>query len=199
MSRPQTHALGVRVKSGWATAVLVAGPVRAPRVVDRRTIALSDPAVAASRQPYHAVMGARAPDAARVEATLRGVVARVTRRSMGALIAEYRAAGHVVRRVALVVGSMIDPARIGNDHIRAHALEGQLFRTALEGAVRARRLPCAVVVERAVYATAAGTLKRSERELKRAVTELGRSLEGRWRADEKTATVAAWMTLRGRA
>ncbi|HEX4629223.1 MAG TPA: hypothetical protein VH137_10580 [Gemmatimonadales bacterium] len=199
MSRPQTHALGVRVKSGWATAVLVAGPAQAPRVVDRRTIALSDPAVAASRQPYNAVMGARASDAPKLEAMLRSVVARVTRGSVGALLAEYQAAGHVVRRVALVVGSLIDPARIGNDHIRAHALEGQLFRSALEGAVRSRRLPCSVVVERAVYATAAGTLKRSERELKRAVTELGRSLPGPWRADEKTATVAAWMTLRGRA
>jgi hypothetical protein len=144
-------------------------------------------------------MGARASDAAKVEAMLRGVVARVTRRSVGALIAEYKAAGHAVRRVALVVGSVIDPARIGNDHIRAHALEGQLFRTALEGAVRSCRLPCAVVVERAVYATAAGTLKRSEPALKRAATALGRSLPGPWRADEKTATVAAWMTLRRRA
>src|SRR5256884_6499616 len=36
--------------------------------------------------------------------------------------------------------SLIDPARIGNDHIRAHALEGQLFRTALERAAHAARL-----------------------------------------------------------
>lgn len=198
MSRSETHALGLRVKSGWAAAVLVAGPPRAPRVLDHRTIALSDPAIAASRQPYHAVMGARAADAAQLEAMLCGVVTRVTRESVGTLLAEYRAAGHAVHRVALVVGSLIDPAHIGNDHIRAHALEGQLFRNALERAVRSRRVPCTVVVERAVYHTAARLLKRSERELKHAVTALGRSLAGPWRADQKTATVAAWMALRGR-
>ncbi|HYT05812.1 MAG TPA: hypothetical protein VEM13_13130 [Gemmatimonadales bacterium] len=189
-------ALGVRVKSGWATAVLVVGPARAPRVADRRTVELSDPAVPTSRQPYHAVMGARARNAKPLEAMLRKVVARVTRTSLGKLLRDYRAAGHAVRRIALVVGSDIDPAKIANDHIRAHALEGRLFRTALEQAARSRGLRCAVVVERSVYLQAAAALRRSERQLKRAVTELGRSLDGPWRADEKTATLAAWMLLR---
>jgi len=31
------------------------------------------------------------------------------------------------------------------------------------------------------------------------VTALGRSIQGPWRADEKTAALAAWMALRGRA
>jgi len=189
------HALGVRVKSGWATAVLVAGPARAPRVVDRRTIELSDPAVPASRQPYHAVMGARAGEAKQVERRLCRIVEQVTWQSVARLLADYRAGGHAVRRVALVVGSQIDPAKIANDHIRAHALEGRLFRTALDRAVRSRRLPCSTVVERAVYAAAAATLKRPAARLKRAVTDLGRAVAGPWRADEKTATLAAWMTL----
>jgi hypothetical protein len=168
------------------------------RVVDRRTIALSDPAVPASRQPYHALLRAGARAAAGLERRLCGIVDRVTRRSVGTLIGEYRAAGRAVRRVALVVGSEIDPAKIANDHIRAHALEGRLFRTALVRAVRSRRLPCVVVVERAVYATAAAALRRSEGDLKRAVIELGRPLAGPWRADEKTATVAAWMAFAAR-
>ncbi len=143
-------ALGLRVKSGWATAVVLAGPARAPRVADRHIIVLRD----------------------------------------------CRAAGHAVRRIMLVVGSDIDPAKIGNDHIRAHALEGRLFRTVLEQAARARRLACSVVVERTVYAEAAVALKRSERELRRAVTELGRPVTGPWRADDKAATLAAWLALR---
>jgi len=189
-------ALGLRVKSGWATAVLLVGPARAPRVADRRTIALSDPAVPASRQPYHAVMGARPREAKTLEARLCRLVERVARKSLGELLAEYRAAGHAVRRVALVVGSDIDPAKIANDHIRAHALEGQLFRTALERAARARRLPCSVVVERTVYTGAASALRRPASRLKRTVTDLGRPIAGPWRADEKTATLAAWMALR---
>jgi len=189
-------ALGVRVKSGWATAVVLAGPARAPRVADRHIIALSDPAVPTSRQPYHAVLRAHPRNAARLERSLRQVVARATRRSLTRLLRDCRAAGHAVRRMMLVVGSDIDPAKIGNDHIRAHALEGRLFRTALERAARARRLACSVVVERTVYAKAAVALKRSEAQLRRAVTELRRPVTGPWRADEKAATLAAWLALR---
>ena len=188
-------ALGCRVKSGWATAVLVEGPPRSPRVVDRRAIELSDAHIPTSRQPYHAVRDARPDQAARLERYLRGLVERVTRRSLGGLLKEYRRQGCPVRRVALVVGSLIDPARIGNDHIRAHALEGQLFRTALERAARDARLPCTTLVERSLYETAAPRLKRSPAALRRAVTKLRGARAGPWRADEKAATLAAWLAL----
>ncbi len=188
--------LGCRVKSGWAVAVLVAGPARAPRVLDRRAIELSDAKVPTSRQPYHAVMDARSTDAARLEGRLRGLVERVTRRSLAGLLKQYRRDGRAVRAVALVVGSVIDPATIGNEHIRAHALEGQLFRRALERAARAARLPCTTFVERTLYETAAGRLKRSPGALKQTVAELGAAVAGGWRADEKAATLAAWLTLR---
>jgi hypothetical protein len=101
-----------------------------------------------------------------------------------------------VRTLGLVVGSVIDPATIGNDHIRAHALEGQLFRSALERAARAARLACATYVERTLYDTAATRLRRPTAELKRLVARLGGALDGPWRAEEKAATLAAWMALR---
>jgi len=189
-------AVGFRVKSGWATAVLLVGPARAPRVADRRVIELSDPAVPTSRQPYHAVMGAAPAQGAKLERRLRSVVARITRRSVRRLLQEYRRTGHAVRRVALVVGSDIDPARIANDHIRAHALEGRLFRTVLERACRSFGLRASVLVEREAYPEGATALRRSESQVKRAVQELGRAIDGPWRADEKTAALAAWMTLR---
>ena len=183
------------MKSGWATAVLLAGSSRAPRVVDRRTIALSDASVPTSRQPYHAVMGARPKEASKVERRLRAIVLRVTRRSLTALLREYRRTRRV-RGVALVVGSTIDPATIGNEHIRAHALEGQLFRTALEGAARADRLACTTHVERGLYEIAAVRLKRPAPAIKGVVADLGRAVDGPWRADEKAATLAAWLMLR---
>jgi hypothetical protein len=191
-------AVGIRVKSGWATAVLVLGPRAARRVADRRVIELCDRAVPESRQPYHAVLGASAGQGARVEHRLVRIVQDSTRRSINTLLKDYRKRGHALRAVALVVGSVIDPSTIGNDHIRAHALEGRLFRTALERAVRSFRLPCSVLVERDAYAKAATVLGRPAGALKRAVTELGRALAGPWRADEKTATLAAWMALHNR-
>lgn len=194
-ARPVPAAIGFRVKSGWATAVLLVGTARAPRVADRRVIELSDPSVPSSRQPYHAVMGASPPHASRLERRLRNVVQQVTRKSVRELLRGYRAGGHRVRAAALVVGSDIDPARIANDHIRAHALEGRLFRTVLEAAVASGGLRCAVVVEREAYALAAGVLARTEAKLRSAVADLGRSHRGPWRVEEKMAALAAWMLL----
>jgi hypothetical protein len=185
-------ALGFRVKSGRAVAVLITGPVRLPRVLDRREIDLCDPAVAASRQPYHAAMGTLQADEAKV-ARLREIVARAAHQSVAELMKAYGDAGHHVQAAGLVVGSEIDPAKITNPHIRAHALEGRLFRTVLEDALQSHRVNCSLVAERDVYRRAAEALKQSEQVLKRSVTQLGKGLEGPWRADEKTAALAAWL------
>src|SRR6267142_3077341 len=147
MSPAADVSLGCRVKSGRAVAVLLAGPVGSPRLLDRREIDLCDPAVAASRQPYHAAMGTLQTDEAKV-VRLREIVAQAAQRSVADLMKAYRDAGHEVRSAGLVVGSEIDPAKITNPHIRAHALEGQLFRTVIADAVKSCSLPCAVFVER---------------------------------------------------
>jgi hypothetical protein len=55
--KTETAALGFRVKSGWAAAVLLSGPVRSPRLCDNRAIDLSDARFPETRQPYHAAMG----------------------------------------------------------------------------------------------------------------------------------------------
>ncbi len=187
-------AIGMRVKSGWATAVLVAGPIKSPQVLDRRVIELCDPAVPESRQPYHAGMGRHETDETKINQR-RKVVTQAANRSVTELVGDYRKAGHRVSAVALVVGSDTDPTKITNPHIRAHAFEGRLFRTVLEDAVRSWGLPCSAIVERSIYSQAAKILKRPERDLKRLIAEFGRQVEGPWRADEKTACLAAWLAL----
>jgi hypothetical protein len=187
-------AIGFRVKSGWATAVLVAGPVQAPRILDRRAIDLCDPAIPESRQPHHAGMSTLQTDATKVE-RLRKIVIRAANQSVADLIKDYQTAGHQIGAAGLVVGSEIDPAKVSNPHIRAHALEGRLFRTALEEALRSCGLACSILVERNAYSRAAEILKKSPDALKRSVASLGRSVGGPWRADEKTATLAAWLLL----
>lgn len=187
-------AIGFRVKSGCATMVLVTGSIQAVRVLDHRVIELCDRAIPESRQPYHAGMGAFQTDEAKVKPLLEAVV-RVTGQSVAGLLKDYRSADYRIRAAGLVVGSEIDPGKITNPHIRAHALEGRLFRTALEDALQSCGLPSSVVVERSAYARAAQILKRSEHDLRSSVQTLGRGLGGPWRADEKTATLAAWLAL----
>jgi hypothetical protein len=50
-------------------------------------------------------------------------------------------------------------------------------------------------MERDIYGKAAVVLARSEGDLKRAVSSLGRAFGGSWRAEDKLAALAAWMTL----
>jgi len=191
----QPAAIGFRVKSGWAVAVLVAGPATAPIVLDRRVVELSDPRIPATRQPYHAATGVEQRDRKKVQ-RLAAIVRRCTRRSVGLLLREYRAAGFRLRGAALVVGSVGDPARITNPHILAHASEGWLFRTALETAALRCALPCTTIPERALFPQAAKSLRRSASDIKRKVTALGRLRGGTWRAEEKAAAVAAWLVLK---
>jgi hypothetical protein len=93
------------------------------------------------------------------------------------------------------VGSDIDPAKIANPHIRAHALEGRLFRTVLQESLESQGVSCAIFVERKVYEQAAEVLKRSEKDLKQSLTQMGRLSGGSWRGDDKLAALAAWLSL----
>jgi hypothetical protein len=197
-AKNRDSAIGFRVKSGWATAVLVAGSIQSPEVLDRRRIELSDPALPETRQPYHAAMGQLETDEAKV-AKRRKVVASTAHRSFTELLGQHHDAGHRPCAAGLVVGSEIDPARVANPHIRAHALEGQLFRTVLEEAAQSYGLPCSVFVERNIYLQATQRLEWSEDDLKGWLAKLGRALGGPWRADEKMACLAGWLVLDGSA
>jgi len=194
VSRPAA-ALGFRVKSGWATAVLLVGPRTAPRVLDRRIVELADPEVPEARQPFHAALGVHEARGARAAARLVRSVERFAQRSLAQLWAECRARGNRIRGVGIVVGSTIDPAAIANDHIRAHAEEGRLFRSVIEAAVRRRHVPARVTVERQLYAVAAAALRIPAPRLKARSAALGASVEGSWRAEDKAAALAAWMAL----
>jgi hypothetical protein len=192
----QSGALGFRVKSGWAAAVLLAGPVESPQLLDRRVVQLCDPGIPESKQPYHAKMGTLQTDDAKVE-RLRKVVVGAAQKSVLELIKDFQSDDRQISRANLVVGSDIDPARIANDHIRAHALEGRLFRTVLANALNRSGLNCSVIVERNAYKQAGEVLKKSEKQLKQALTQLGRAMNGPWRADDKLACLAAWLALTG--
>lgn len=106
--------------------------------------------------------------------------------------------GHSVRGAGVVVGSVIDPTRIANDHIRIHALEGQLFRGVVQDAVARSRLPCSIWRERDLHALATGISKRPEPALRDTLAALGREVAGPWRAEQKAAALAAWLVLAGR-
>jgi hypothetical protein len=190
-------AVGLRIKSGRAIAVAVAGPSAAPAVLLRCQVELCDPGVAATRQPYHDGFGTAQEDRQEI-ARLTEIIECCATRSIAALIHDVsNATRQPVGRpgrlwAALVVGSVTDPAAVGNLHIRAHANEGRLFRIVVERALAAHGIESTAIVAGQLAALA---LKRTDEEIRRVISEFGRTIGGPWRADEKSAATAAWMTL----
>jgi hypothetical protein len=187
-------AVGFTIKSGWAAVVLVTGSAAAPAVADSRRVEISDPEVPDSTQPYHAGFGT-ARDAGDELKRLVASVKSFGRKSVTGLLREYEKRG-VLRGAGVVVGSLIDPKTIGNDHIRIHAMEGQLFRTVVIEAAEKSGLKCAVLRERDLYGHASKALKQPEPAVRKALTEMGRHVEGGWRAEQKAAALSAWMLLK---
>ena len=196
MTKPRAAALGLRVKSGWAAAVLLTGTVRSPQLCDVRRIELSDPQHPETRQPYHAAMGKLERDARKINQRV-DVVRGIAQQSIATLLAGYRRQNLRIRRAALVVGSQIDPDSIANPHIRAHALEGRLFRSVLEESLRAHRIRANILIERHAYAHAVEELKQTNQNVRRKIQDFGREMETPWRAEQKLAAVAAWLALSG--
>jgi hypothetical protein len=190
----ETAALGFRVKSGWAAVVLVTGPIDSPALRDNRVIDLCDPRVPETRQPYHATFGQLETDAKKKNRPT-DIVHCVTKQTVTKLLSDYRRKGYSITRASLVVGSQRDPATIANPHIRAHALEGQVFRSALEQALNASGIRTAILLEHDAYVTAGAQLKKPQDDVGQTIQNLGRSSDGPWRAEQKLAALGAWVAL----
>ena len=190
----ESPAIGFRVKSGFAVAVALRGPASAPVAVARRIVAMSDPAVPETKQPYHDGFYRTEEDPREIARRLK-IVERCAAASVEALLAEEWFEGTRCRAATIVVGSTIEPETVGNPHIRAHAQEGRLFRLVLERALGTSGVKCEVIVQKQLAATTARRVSRSPREIARTIEAFGRALGHPWQSDEKAAAAAAWLAL----
>jgi hypothetical protein len=189
-------AIGFRVRSGRAVAVLLDAGA-SPSVLDRRVVDLSDPDVAGTVQPYHAALRDHRLAELREAERLVALVREASARSIASLLREHARAGREPGAAALVVGSLVDPSTIANEHMRAHALEGALFRTVLLEGLRSHGIAADAILEKDAYAAAGAMLGASSEEMKRRVAAWKPSVAGPWRADEKLAAAAAWIAAAG--
>jgi len=110
---PDEHGnagLGFRVKSGWASVVLVTGPLSSPHLRDNRIVDLSHPSFPETRQPYHARMGRLEMNTQKLNQRVV-IVRRIAQHAIATLLAGYREKAYLIRRAILVVGSQIDLVR----------------------------------------------------------------------------------------
>ena len=109
------------MKSGWASAVLLTGPATSPQVADSRRVELSDPAVAESRQPYHAGFGT-AREAGRDLTRLVADVKRFGRQSVASVMRDYRRVIPDLRGAGVVVVDALPGPASWATHL--HSLTG---------------------------------------------------------------------------
>jgi hypothetical protein len=190
-------SIGFTIKSGWAAAVTVQEEAGALRVLDSRRVELCDPEEPDAKQPYHdgfATMRQAGPVLTKLLASIR----RFGGRAVECALREAREHEADLVGAGAVVGSLIDPSTIGNEHIRIHAMEGQLFREVVADAAARQQVPCAIWRERDLMAIAVKTLKRSDDAVRARLADCRRTTTGPWRAEQKWAALAGWLVLRGR-
>jgi hypothetical protein len=195
--RPARAAVGFTVKSGWAAAVLLTRAGTSLHVRDSSVVLLADPDEPDARQPYHAGFGT-AREAGTELSRLVAAIKRFGRRSMNHTLRRYANSSITLCGGGVVVGSLIDPRDIANDHIRIHALEGRLFRMIVQAGLSDLHVACSTWRERDLFAIAVKRLGRREAGLRSVLAALGREVAGPWRAEQKRAALAAWIALEGK-
>lgn len=195
-------ALGLRVHSGWVAAVVVAGPLASPAILDRRRLVLADEErLPGAKQPYHAAEERELPEAKRLIACYVDDAERRASEGLRELLEATAAAGHGIRGCGLLLASgrpLPGLAQILASHALIHTADGVHFREALATAAKGLALKVTAIPEREVEARAAEAAGVSTEEMRARIAGLGKALGPPWTQDQKLAALAGLLSLAGR-
>ncbi len=200
MKNANNVALGFRAHSGWAAAVALGGSLRSPKVIDRRRITLVDPDSPDGVQPYHAARTMSLPKAEEFIAVVIVATDHSALLAVRVFAEAISGQGYSVASCGIVVASgraLPSLESTLRSHAMVHTAEGELYRSAIAKAARDLNLQCVRVPERDLYRFAAKQFHIPEPKLRVRITEMGRSQGAPWSADEKCATLVAWLALAG--
>ena len=198
MQPPAAGVLGIAPHSGWAAAVLLAGTPAEPRVILRERLELSDARLGGSKQPYHTLEGLPLAQAQRQLARFRTSAQGLAEGALRALLERAQAAGvepHAAGILDSAGRSGATLAAILASHALIHTADGNHFRTALAQACQARGLCVARIAQRELSSRAAAALRQSPQQLTATLKALGSGMGPPWGADQKDATLLAWLLL----
>jgi hypothetical protein len=193
-----TAAIGFRVHSGWAAAVVVCGPPDAPVVVDRRKIQLVKIFSYTYRQPYHTAEKMPRQDAIKFIRDVQSDAKRLAVSSLRSLQKDLAEGDFKIVRSALLLASgraLPELEQILASHALIHTADGELFRESLRAACALCDLPVEGIREKELFAAASKAFRLQPAVLKRRVAGFGKSLGPPWSQDEKFATLGAWLSL----
>jgi hypothetical protein len=176
-------AVGLRVKTGKALAVAIAGSNGRYRALVRSQVELADPNASDTVHPYHLEMEGRHAAAEAAVKRARKIGALALKRLFDS-VSEQEPIGSI----SVVVNTHTPPERITSPHMRAHGKEGWLFREICEHAAETYGIePVTVAIDE---------VPLGERSAQRAIGELGDAFGRPWTADWKLACAAAWLALK---
>lgn len=190
--------IGFKARTGRAIAVVLSGPANAPQLISRSEMILHDPRTPGTFQPFHEVMDLPWEQSQQKVRPFVRAIEKIVTRNLAQLVHELRAQGLTVAGVGVAGSADRDLARIGNYHIRAHAAEGILFRRVIESAAEANQLAYRTFAEKTLLSEAAKERGVTAAQLNKQLKSLGESSGPPWRAEHRTAAVAAWLMLGGK-
>lgn len=194
-------AIGIQMHSGWGVLVAVAYG-DSVEILDRRRIVVVDPAMPGANQPYHhARMQLERQNlevAERYLASCASVSEKLATKAIEEVVADlrgrgYRAAGAVVLQGA---GRPL-PAlpQILASHPLIHTAEGEFFSKVVTKACERWKIPVKNIRRRDLEQHTKITFGKAAAQLQRTVANIGKSLGPPWKADHKTAALAALTVL----
>ena len=194
----KTAALGFRVHSGWAAAVVLSVEKRAPVVLARERAHLVETFTYEFRQPYHTAEKMPFEKAGKFIARVRTEARQLACQAIHGLHSDLEKQGYQLTRCGLLLASgrpLPELPKILASHALIHTADGELFREAIVHGCDRCGLKMESIRERELLDVAGKSFRLKPAELLRRVTELGKPLGAPWSQDEKFATLSAWLAL----
>jgi hypothetical protein len=193
-------AFGLKAHSGWAALVVIGRSDDGYRVVDRRRIELVGPHDQWAKQPYHAAEEKEPSTAEKLVTRGIEIARKAALSEVRSAIERCREQGLSIAACAVLVPAPMprwSVAEILAVHFRMHKAEGVMFPEALAKAVVECRLPLFSIRESGLGDEAGRVLTTPPGRLTTQVAQLGKSVGAPWGKDQKDATLAAMIALRG--
>jgi hypothetical protein len=193
-------AVGFRVHSGWTSLVAIAVEKGKPMVLARRRPHLVENFSYTFRQPYHTAARMTLEEATAFLEGQRGEARRLAVAALRTAESDVAEQGYELKRAALLLAAghpLPELGKILTSHSLIHTADGEFFREALLHASAACKLAVTAVKERQLLTSASALLRRKPAALTLFMANIGKPLGAPWSQDEKFATLAAWLALKG--
>ena len=190
-------AIGVQMHSGWGVLVAVAY-AESVQILDRKRIVVVDPGMPGANQPYHyarlQLEKQNLEEAERHLALCASTSEKLATKAIEEVVAELRGRGcRVAGAVVLQGAGRALPAlpHILASHPLIHTAGGEFFGNVVKNACERLKIPVENIRRRDLEEHTKITFGRAATQLQRTVANIGKSLGPPWKADHKTAALAA--------